>query len=51
MTELLLVTEGGGRFVIDEKEYTAMPGTLLIYQQGVCHKEYVDRLVVLKRCI
>jgi AraC-like DNA-binding protein/quercetin dioxygenase-like cupin family protein len=42
MTELLLVTEGGGRFVIDGKEYTVIPGTLLIHQQGVWHKEYVD---------
>ncbi|BBH20559.1 hypothetical protein Back11_19040 [Paenibacillus baekrokdamisoli] len=38
-SEMLLIEEGEGEFVIDSKSYWVEPGTLLIYQQGVWHKE------------
>lgn len=42
-TELLLVREGRGIFVIDGETYEAEPGSLLCYNRGIWHEEHADR--------
>ncbi len=38
-SEMLLIVEGQGEFQVDGKAYTAMEGSLLIYNRGIWHEE------------
>ncbi|ACT02199.1 helix-turn-helix transcriptional regulator [Paenibacillus sp. JDR-2] len=39
-SELLLVEEGRGTFVVDGKPYEVGPGTVLLYHRGIWHEEW-----------
>ncbi|WP_161807570.1 AraC family transcriptional regulator [Bacillus sp. FJAT-28004] len=38
-SELLLISEGSGKFSIDGTTYEAGPGTILLYHRGIWHEE------------
>lgn len=38
-SEMLLIVEGQGEFLVDGKTYTAKEGSLLIYNRGIWHEE------------
>lgn len=43
ISEMLLIEEGAGEFLIGERTYEVGAGTLLLYQRGVWHKERSTR--------